>query len=94
MIGFFFSGKQVLHARALGWHAEAGRAVVADDGQAGRHSIVTHLPLARKDEGADDAQVALVVAVYGGLLIGASIPFVIFDWPPRIGWWGLWAIGW
>jgi protein-S-isoprenylcysteine O-methyltransferase Ste14 len=34
------------------------------------------------------AQVALVVAVYGVLLVAASVPFVIFDWPPRIGWWG------
>jgi protein-S-isoprenylcysteine O-methyltransferase Ste14 len=34
------------------------------------------------------AQVALVTAVYAVLLIGMSIPFVVFDWPPRIGWWG------
>lgn len=33
-------------------------------------------------------QVALVVGVYAAILIAASAPFVIFDWPPRIGWWG------
>jgi len=33
-------------------------------------------------------QVAVVVGVYTVILVGASIPFVVFDWPPRIGWWG------
>jgi hypothetical protein len=33
-------------------------------------------------------QVAAVIGVYAAILIAASIPFVIFDWPPRIGWWG------
>lgn len=33
-------------------------------------------------------QVAVVVATYAVILIAASIPFVVFDWPPRIGWWG------
>lgn len=33
-------------------------------------------------------QVALVIAVYAAILIAASVPFVVFDWPPRIGWWG------
>jgi protein-S-isoprenylcysteine O-methyltransferase Ste14 len=33
-------------------------------------------------------QIAVAIAVYAFILIGASIPFVVFDWPPRIGWWG------
>ncbi|MEE4273142.1 MAG: hypothetical protein V2I67_15825 [Thermoanaerobaculales bacterium] len=33
-------------------------------------------------------QVAAVVAVYTLILVAASIPFTIWDWPPRIGWWG------
>jgi protein-S-isoprenylcysteine O-methyltransferase Ste14 len=33
-------------------------------------------------------QVAAVIGVYAAILILASIPFTIFDWPPRIGWWG------
>jgi len=33
-------------------------------------------------------QVAMVVAVYTLILVTASIPFTIWDWPPRIGWWG------
>jgi len=33
-------------------------------------------------------QVAAVVALYAAILIVASAPFVIFDWPPRTGWWG------
>lgn len=34
------------------------------------------------------AQVALAIAVYAVLFVAMSIPFVVFDWPPRIGWWG------
>jgi len=33
-------------------------------------------------------QVALVIGVYMAILVAASVPFVVFDWPPRIGWWG------
>ena len=33
-------------------------------------------------------QVAAVVGFYAVILIAASVPFTIFDWPPRIGWWG------
>jgi hypothetical protein len=33
-------------------------------------------------------QVAAVIGVYAAILIAASVPFVVFDWPPRIGWWG------
>jgi protein-S-isoprenylcysteine O-methyltransferase Ste14 len=34
------------------------------------------------------AQVAVVVGVYAAILMAASAPLVVFDWPPRIGWWG------
>lgn len=33
-------------------------------------------------------QVAVVVALYAVILVAASLPFAIWDWPPRIGWWG------
>jgi protein-S-isoprenylcysteine O-methyltransferase Ste14 len=33
-------------------------------------------------------QVAVVIGIYAVILIAASVPFVVFDWPPRIGWWG------
>jgi hypothetical protein len=33
-------------------------------------------------------QVAATIGIYAVLLIAASIPFVIFGWPPRTGWWG------
>jgi protein-S-isoprenylcysteine O-methyltransferase Ste14 len=33
-------------------------------------------------------QVAVVIALYTLILVVASVPFAIFDWPPRIGWWG------
>jgi hypothetical protein len=33
-------------------------------------------------------QVAVVIALYTLILVAASVPFVICDWPPRIGWWG------
>jgi protein-S-isoprenylcysteine O-methyltransferase Ste14 len=34
------------------------------------------------------AQVVLVIAVYTAILVAASVPLVVFDWPPRTGWWG------
>ena len=33
-------------------------------------------------------QVAVVIGAYAVILIIASIPLVLFDWPPRTGWWG------
>ena len=30
----------------------------------------------------------MTIAVYASILIALSVPFVLFDWPPRIGWWG------
>ena len=42
-------------------------------------------------------QVAATIAVYALILIVLSVPFVVFDWPPRIGWWGfpynVWPLG-
>jgi protein-S-isoprenylcysteine O-methyltransferase Ste14 len=46
---------------------------------------------------ATGAQVAVTIAVYASILIALSVPFVLFDWPPRIGWWGfpynVWPLG-
>lgn len=42
----------------------------------------------RKDWPESGRQVAIVIGVYTTILIIASVPFVVFDWPPRIGWWG------
>lgn len=33
-------------------------------------------------------QVAGVVALYTLILVASSLPFAIWDWPPRTGWWG------
>ena len=33
-------------------------------------------------------QVAATIGVYAFILIAASIPFIVFNWPPRTGWWG------
>jgi len=33
-------------------------------------------------------QVAVVVALYTLILVTASLPFALWDWPPRTGWWG------
>jgi protein-S-isoprenylcysteine O-methyltransferase Ste14 len=33
-------------------------------------------------------QIAMVIGLYAAILVTASVPFVIYDWPPRIGWWG------
>lgn len=33
-------------------------------------------------------QVAVVIALYTLILVAASLPFAIWDWPPRTGWWG------
>ena len=42
-------------------------------------------------------QVAAAIAVYASVLIVLSVPFAVFDWPPRIGWWGfpynVWPLG-
>ena len=54
-------------------------------------SNVTTAPLRlalKKDRPETGKEVAIVLAVYAGLLILLSIPFVVFQWPPRGGWWG------
>jgi len=51
--------------------------------------IATPMRLAiRRSRPETGRQVAVVIGLYAAILITASIPFVVFDWPPRIGWWG------
>jgi protein-S-isoprenylcysteine O-methyltransferase Ste14 len=53
-------------------------------------SNVTVAPLQfvlKKERPETGKEVAIVLAVYAGLLILLSIPFVVFQWPPRGGWW-------
>jgi protein-S-isoprenylcysteine O-methyltransferase Ste14 len=42
----------------------------------------------KKERPETGKEVAIVLALYAGLLILLSIPFVVFHWPPRGGWWG------
>jgi protein-S-isoprenylcysteine O-methyltransferase Ste14 len=41
----------------------------------------------KKEQPETGKEVATVLAVYAGLLILLSVPFVVFQWPPRGGWW-------
>jgi protein-S-isoprenylcysteine O-methyltransferase Ste14 len=53
-------------------------------------STVTVAPLRfilKKERPETGKEVAIVLAVYAGLLVLLSIPFVVFQWPPRGGWW-------
>jgi hypothetical protein len=34
------------------------------------------------------SQTAIVIAAHTAIHVAASVPFVVVDWPPRIGWWG------
>ena len=63
-------------------------------------SMVISLPMRlvlRRSWPATGGQVAATIALYAAILIALSIPFVVFDWPPRIGWWGfpynVWPLG-
>jgi protein-S-isoprenylcysteine O-methyltransferase Ste14/putative flippase GtrA len=42
----------------------------------------------KKERPETGKEVGVVLAVYTGLLILLSVPFVVFQWPPSSGWWG------
>ncbi|MDH3252109.1 MAG: DUF1295 domain-containing protein [Ignavibacteria bacterium] len=54
-------------------------------------STLVSIPLRiilKKERPETGKEIALLLGVYTGLLILLSMPFVVFQWPPRSGWWG------